>query len=577
MSYATRRRRHDLTLGDKMEVIRMIDNRTSQTDIAKLYNCSQSQISRIASRRDEIIEDWENCDDPEQKKRRFVTGDDQEAVTTKDETVQTLTDKSTSPLPPSENTFDGSEQSQTPDTSNNGWLEYWKNHSSSFGRRSYGDFDPDFSPWNRHYGSGSGGKKSGRGRPRASANKESRISNQLLDILKNYDLCDVYCADELALHYDAMPNLDSSQNEGEEEEEGDSEKKDCRTEMNQKQITVFLTCNVTGSDKRDFLIIEDSKRSEATATAIPGCHRAKAPHAWMTSDVFSEYLLALDYDMRKQRRYILLLVDNAPPHIPEAGKSLEHVRVLYVRSYATPFFHGIFYSVRAHYRKQILLKIFAQNPKFSTNGNAKGKGRKSSTGSQAVSVTIDFEEAVSMLKQAWQSTSPQDIVQCFSKAGICAPHIHGLPESSGDDLPELPEGFITDEQYEDFVNIDVDAECSGDADLVSAECRILSDLRQQGFTDVGLEPSEDLPLDTSGLNSSGNSNSLTGSTPKVLESVPSSGGVARSESKSETNVRGEVQRALNTLRNFLERRGLHLHNLHALEAQISCDGDAGGR
>ena len=530
----------------------MLDNRSSQTEIAKLYNCSQSQISRIASKREDILTDWENCDDPEQKKHRFSSRtDSRRERKSESEGTPGLTDQSTSPRPPADTSFDSAEQSQA----NNGWLEYWKNHSSSFGRRSYGDFDSELSPWGRN--SGSAGKRGLRGRPKPSANKESRISNQMLDILKNYDLCDVYCADELALLYDVMPTLDNPEEEG---EDGEGEKRD--GDGDQKQITVFLTCNVTGSDKRDFLIIEDSKKAEDAAVTLTSCHRAKAPHAWMTSDIYKEYLLALDYDMRSQRRYILLLVDNAPPHDPEAGKSLEHVRVLYIRSYTTPFFHGIFYTMRAHYRKQILLKLFANNPDVANLSEACEKAKKDKN-PQALSVEIDLEEAVSMLGLAWKSVSPQDVVQCFSKAGICAPHIHGLPEIGGDDLPDLPEGFITDEQYEDFVNMDVDAECSGDADLVSVECRILSDLREQGFTDVGVEPSDDTMNDGAGLNTSGNSGG-SGGPPVIMAGV-------KPESRIVSEDSGEVERSLSTLRSFLEQRGLHLHNLHALEAQIySC-------
>ncbi|KAL8571482.1 hypothetical protein ACOMHN_001244 [Nucella lapillus] len=551
MSYATRKRRHELTLGDRMEVISMIDNRKSQTEVARVYNCSQSQISRIVSKREEIFAEWENCDDPEQKYSRVAKGTFKFHYG-KDEAAPTVADQSTSPRPPSESAYDGTEQ--TPETPNNGWLEYWKNHSSSYGRQSFQDFDPEYSPWNRQ--SGSGGKHGPKGRPKPSSNKESRISNQMLDILKNYDVCDVYCADELALQYDAMPNLDTSDDEGDDEGGDDRKVKDTACH---KQMTVLLTCNVTGSDKRDLLIIEDSESDDASGV-IEGCQRARAPRAWMTADVYREFLVALDYDMRQQRRYILLLVDNADPHEADASRTLEHVRVLYMRSYTTPFFHGLFYSVRAHYRKQILLKLVASNPELMSPQGEEGPRQGGGGGALAGVVEIDTEEAVNMLKLAWKSVSAQDVVQCFSKSGLCAPHIHGLPQATGAvTLPDLPPGLVSDEQYEDFVNLDVDAPCTGDAHLTSAHCRILADLRDQGFTDVGLEPPDDDP-DT-GVNSSGGSSSGKGD---VV-------GFDRPDKRRTPGGGGEVERSLSTLRNFLEQRGLHLHNLHALEAQIySC-------
>nr|KAG5687287.1 hypothetical protein BaRGS_001952 [Batillaria attramentaria] len=289
----------------------------------------------------------------------------------------------------------------------------------------------------------------------------------------------------------------------------------------------------------------------------------------MTADIFKEYLLALDHAMRQQKRYILLLVDNIPPHIPEAGRMLEHVRVLYIRSYATPFFHGIFYSVRSHYRKQVVLKMVASTHGNSSTGtrgrSSKGEKQK---GIPSQTVDISLPEALKMLQLAWQSVSPQDIVPCFSRAGICAPYIHGLPEPKVEELPDLPDGFITSEQFEDFVNFDTDVECSGGADLLSAECRILSDLRQQGYTDIGKEDYDDQSLDSSLAHT--RSFSAPGEAHAGASSVkmtPNAGALVAAARQDKVG-NAEAMGALGVLRSFLDQQNLPLHNLCALEAQI---------
>jgi hypothetical protein len=408
-------------------------------------------------------------------------------------------------------------------------------------------------------------------------NKESRISNQLLDVIKCYDLCDIYCADELALYYNAAPSLEE---EGEEDGEGD--KSNGVMDPDVRQITVLLCCNVTGSDKRDFVVVENSQQNGESANhsspagPLSKCHRAWAPHALLTQDVYRQFLLSLDSDMRRQRRYVLLLVDNAPPHVHDAGRSLEHVRVVFLRSYCTPFFHGIFYNVRAHYRRQLLQKMLADNPQaLARKGDNKKKGV----------VKVACEEAVGMLKLAWQSVGVQDIVQCFSKAGVCPPHIHGLPNSGNAELPEVPEGLLTDEQLENFVNMDVDVQCTGDAAMVSAECRMLVDLTEHAVMES--DPEHNTSANTS-LNSShhhqdahrpGAPNSAPVKQQIITVPLPSPSipapplpsmapmGMAKYESYPPTSV--SVHGALDIVRNYLEQRGLHLHNLHALEAQIA--------
>ena len=49
-----KRKRTDLSLSDKIKVVEMLDT-MSQTDIAKKLDISQSQVSRIAKNKDDIL------------------------------------------------------------------------------------------------------------------------------------------------------------------------------------------------------------------------------------------------------------------------------------------------------------------------------------------------------------------------------------------------------------------------------------------------------------------------------------------------------------------------------------------
>ncbi|XP_025088933.1 tigger transposable element-derived protein 3-like [Pomacea canaliculata] len=556
-----RRRRHELTLADKVEVIRLLESCTSQTEVARLFDCSQSQVSRIASKREEILSEWETSGNSEQKRRR--TAKDEVADTPREWVNEPRQDTTASDQTLEVRTGDPVQQPQKPSFSPSpSWFNRWKGRNMDASQMGIS------LNWSRHLGGG-GGSRRGRGRPKASANKESRISNQLLDVLKNYALCDVYAADELPLFYSAVPNLNHStvDTSAEEQQIGDcaigqdicaklSGKKEC--------ITLFLACNVTGSDKRDMLVILDSNfRASNMGFTFPGCHTASSPGALMTVDIFRTWLIALDQAMRQQRRYILLLVNNTPPHEAEVGKTLEHVRLLFMRPYATPFFHGLSHAIRTHYRHQLLLKLFSNQPTFfSASSSSDDKN------SNGTSWTIDIHEAVAMLQRAWRNLGPHDIVPCFSKSGTCAPHIHGLPEPEVEELPDLPETVITRELFEDFVNIDADVECYGDSSLVSVECHISTETERLSFEAKLIRDDAAAHNDSfsgraapsfvachNGLDPGAGSGGYGGSTEFAM---PSSGG------ESVADVLG----SLGIIRRFLNQRGLHLHNLHALEAQI---------
>jgi hypothetical protein len=134
-----------MTIGDKREMIRLLDLHASQSDIARVYNCSQSQVSRMSSKRSEIIAEYNACDDQQQKKCRYNTS----VLYSKlgqNAPSPNVRDQSTSPRSPVDSNAeadvgDDSEPSQPADTSNSRWLEYWKNHSSRQSLR-IEDMDP---------------------------------------------------------------------------------------------------------------------------------------------------------------------------------------------------------------------------------------------------------------------------------------------------------------------------------------------------------------------------------------------------------------------------------------------------
>ena len=145
-------------------------------------------------------------------------------------------------------------------------------------------------------------------------------------------------------------------------------------------------------------------------------------NAWMTSDLFMEWLLDLDTQMAEQRRNILLFADNCSAHVKAAQNiQLRQVKLIFLPPNSTsrsqPLDQGIIRSFKAHYRKRILLKIIAA----FDSGKLK---RGDDTG------FIDLKEATFLAHSAWQAVRPEVISNCFRHAGflladssdVAAPH-----------------------------------------------------------------------------------------------------------------------------------------------------------
>jgi hypothetical protein len=161
---------------------------------------------------------------------------------------------------------------------------------------------------------------------------------KLREIIKNYDLNDVFNCDEtgnckfsskdlnnilifiiiLGLYWDLEPSKTLAQ--------GPLNGK----KKSKKRVTLLLTCNATGTEKLKPLFIHKYQNPRI----LHGKKKEELPvnyywnsTAWMQVSIWNDYLTKLDTRMRLQHRNILLLVDNAPVHVINESVNLTNVAV----------------------------------------------------------------------------------------------------------------------------------------------------------------------------------------------------------------------------------------------------------
>ncbi|XP_025202400.1 tigger transposable element-derived protein 6-like [Melanaphis sacchari] len=102
---------------------------------------------------------------------------------------------------------------------------------------------------------------------------------------ENYSLEDIYSADEFGLFFKLMSDKSLVLKD-----------KTCHGGKLSKDWLTFLTCsNKSGTDKLKLLVIAQN-------------------HAWMTGSLFIEWVQQLNCKFVKQKRKVLLFVDNCPTH-----------------------------------------------------------------------------------------------------------------------------------------------------------------------------------------------------------------------------------------------------------------------
>lgn len=281
------------------------------------------------------------------------------------------------------------------------------------------------------------------------------IQNKWPLLRQNFRDEDIFNCDETGLFYKLTPDR-TLKFKGESCKGG---------KLSKERITVLVTANLTGSEKRQLMIIGKYKNPRC----FKNIHRLPVNYkfnkrAWMTSEIFTTELREWDQELLRKKRKILLLVDNCPAHPKVEG--LRHIKLVFMppntSSKLQPMDQGIIHSLKSYYRKILLSRIIDamdSEDQFSVN----------------------LLDAINFINMAWQNVTKQTIRNCFRHGGFIE---NKENFDSEDELPlsewiqkntsaveALPNGWLQD-KFDEYVNVDQNLSTQEDADYLIEQIQI---------------------------------------------------------------------------------------------------------
>lgn len=270
--------------------------------------------------------------------------------------------------------------------------------------------------------------------------------NVLPTLISQYDKNNIFNADETGLFFKCLPNKTLA-----------FKGQKCFGGKNSKErVTVMVGSNMSGSEKLKLLVIGKTKHPRCfkgikSLEVDYECNRK----AWMTSEIYENWLLKLDKQFAAQKRKVLLFVDNCPAHPKTVAGKLKNIKLEYfppnLTSILQPMDQGIIKNLKQHYRKRIIMKMLAhlEEPTFTSN--------------------VSLLDAIKDLNKAWNNdVKTQTIANCFRKAGFSKDDlVQDANDWDEDDilpLSEFKKWWVlcgtaintNDVEFEEYVDIDHD-------------------------------------------------------------------------------------------------------------------------
>lgn len=126
-----------------------------------------------------------------------------------------------------------------------------------------------------------------------------------------------------------------------------------------ERVTILLAANVNGLEKLKPLMIGKSRKQHCfkNVKSFPMLYKANKK-TWVTS-LFSECVCSLNEEMKKEKRKILLFIDNC--NSQKDVPSLSHIRIEFLPPNTTskllPFSPNLINNFKTFYRQEIVITI----------------------------------------------------------------------------------------------------------------------------------------------------------------------------------------------------------------------------
>lgn len=121
-----------------------------------------------------------------------------------------------------------------------------------------------------------------------------------------------------------------------------------------ERITIMIGANMSGTEKLKLFVIGKAKKPRCLKgiKSLPVDYRSNKK-AWMTSSLFSEWLLNFDRKMKLENRKVLLFIDNCSAHNHDIELSSIKVHFLppNTTSILQPMDQGVIQNFKMFYRK----------------------------------------------------------------------------------------------------------------------------------------------------------------------------------------------------------------------------------
>jgi DDE superfamily endonuclease/Tc5 transposase DNA-binding domain/Fission yeast centromere protein N-terminal domain len=171
-------------------------------------------------------------------------------------------------------------------------------------------------------------------------------------LLRAFAPRDIFNCDETGLFWNMTPDRSLTTRAGHDRQK------------EQARISALFCCNSDASERLPPLFIGTAKRPAAFSKAKVnienlGCFWRSNKQAWMTSEIFKEWLIWFDAQM--QDRKVVLLMDKFSAHeiaVQKVGSKLQNTLVVWLPGSSTSRYHpldqGIIYTWKAYWKREWL-------------------------------------------------------------------------------------------------------------------------------------------------------------------------------------------------------------------------------